>query len=182
MWFRISHVLYILQENKSVCRNFCWSVQQKHRTSGICDLVFVKLTHQTGSVAVAAVLSKFSRTVSVRDFWWKCTPPVLHPWKQLFTNVYTTKSGDMGKVWLWREECFSLLRWDLEKWRDTICNSWTVRFTISSQKQRFRIQVFLTETLQYPWLLWQMELDLGRNLLNLLLIRAGIIEDNSADC
>lgn len=32
------------------------------------DLVFVKLTHQAGSVAVVAISSEFS-SVFIRDFW-----------------------------------------------------------------------------------------------------------------
>ena len=38
---------------------------------------------------VIATLSELSRCSS--DFEWSFTLPVLHPWKQLFTNVCTTK-------------------------------------------------------------------------------------------
>jgi len=31
------------------------------KTSGTCDLVFVKLMHQSGSMAVVAILSELSR-------------------------------------------------------------------------------------------------------------------------
>lgn len=40
------------------------SCHQKHRTSGICDLVFVKLTHQAGLMAVTAILGEVSRCSS----------------------------------------------------------------------------------------------------------------------
>ena len=39
-------------------------MQQKHKTKGMLGRVFVKLMHQAGSVAVAAILSELSRCSS----------------------------------------------------------------------------------------------------------------------
>ena len=42
--------------------------QQNHKTSGICDPVFVKLLHQAGSMAVVAVFSELiRRSLEVSD-------------------------------------------------------------------------------------------------------------------
>lgn len=39
-------------------------MKQKHKTCGISDLVFVKLTHHSGLMAVVAIVSEFSRCAS----------------------------------------------------------------------------------------------------------------------
>jgi len=52
--------------------------------------------HQSCSVEVAAILNEFS--MSRQRFLMKFSPPVLHPWKQLFTKVHTVKSNDMNML------------------------------------------------------------------------------------
>ena len=73
--------------------------QQKHKTSGIFDLIFVKLMHQSGLMVVVAILSELSRYSSeifdesllflcfILDS--KCSQMCILP-----------KSDDTNKVWL----------------------------------------------------------------------------------
>ena len=63
--------------------------QQNHVTSGIFDLVFVKLMHRSGLIEVFAIFSEFS--VCLSETQWNFTFPVLRPWEQLIINVHSAK-------------------------------------------------------------------------------------------
>lgn len=63
--------------------------QQTCRTGGISDFVLNTLT-QSGFTAVAAIPSELLKCLS-EAFDRNVTPPVLHPQKQLVTNVCTAK-------------------------------------------------------------------------------------------
>lgn len=70
--------------------------RQNHKMRGIFDPVFVKLMHQAGLVAVAAILGEFSGCLScIFDEILLFLCFIL---EKLFTNVRTAKRDDMNKV------------------------------------------------------------------------------------
>jgi len=74
-----------------------------HKTSGIYDCVFMKLTHQAGSMAAAAILTEFS--------WWlsEIFDEILFFLCFIHENGYLLSEGDdVNKVWLWSEGYLSL--------------------------------------------------------------------------
>ena len=90
--------------------------QQNHKTSGMFDLDFLKLMHQSGLMDVAAILSELSRCSSeIFD------EVLLFPCfilENLFTNVCAAKRWwyeYVNMVWLWSEGCFPLERGGLQK-------------------------------------------------------------------
>lgn len=62
--------------------------QQKHTTSRVlcfCDINASPWFYGSGCH------SQWALRLFIRDFWWNFTLPVLHLWKQLFTNVHNVK-------------------------------------------------------------------------------------------
>lgn len=92
-WTHGSEYLFFFFQIFIFCKSadaysFLWWNYYKCKTSGIFDLVFVKLIHQSCSVEMAAILIEFSGCSL--EILIKCYSSLLHPW-QLSTNVHTTK-------------------------------------------------------------------------------------------
>ena len=72
--------------------------QQKHKSIGIFDLIFVKLMHQSGFMAVAVVLSEFSRCFVrfFKKFYLSCATSL-----KIVIHKYVPVKKWWQKLWLW---------------------------------------------------------------------------------
>jgi len=71
-------------------------VQQNHKTSGVCDLAFVKLTHRSDSLEVVAIPRSLRCLLAIFDFHSSCTYFILE--KNCSLMYLLAKSNDINEA------------------------------------------------------------------------------------
>jgi len=105
----------------------------------------VKIAHWSGSMEVVAILSEFSSCL-LEIFDAVLLFLVLHPWKQLFTNVHTVKRW--WREWaVWSKGYSSLVR---EVWQNSGKDTWSI-FWVAYPIATLYIQFQLWQVMYLCW-------------------------------
>lgn len=130
--------------------------QQNQTTSRIFDLVFVKLTPQSGSMAAVSTLHEVSRCWS--DFWWNYFS---HAASLKTVHKYTYSQKQWPKAWLWSKGYFSVdtgLVSPVETWSDFLVECLITALSIPLEKYAHHVFI-LTKNWFFFFQYWNLILN-----------------------